>query len=206
MTTASPSFEAPLVSVLEAVSLRRHFAEGSVVLAQGAEITHVPIVVSGTLKVSLTEVGGRELLLYYVQPGEGCAMTFTCCLKTQHSDIVAEAETDVELLLVPVGYMSEWIQQFPSWKAFVMDTIHLRFKELLKALELIAFQRLDERLIHFLKHKQSVASSTVINLSHEQIAHEMGTSREVISRLLKRLEHDGKLLLYRHQIKLLSTM
>ena len=156
--------------------------------------------------VSRTEEDGREILLYYVNPNESCAMTFTCCTQQHASEIKAVAEEDVEMLSIPVGIMDEWMAKYPSWKSFVMRTVQNRFHELLKTIDQIAFQKLDERLVTYLKEKAKTTGSTLINISHEQIARELASSREVISRLLKKLETDKKLLLYRNQIKLLKEM
>lgn len=179
---------------------------GEVILNIGQAVSMMPLILSGTVKVSRIDEEGRELLLYYVNPNESCAMTFTCCLQQFPSEIKAVAEDDVEMLTLPVGVMDEWLVKYPTWKSFVMKTIHNRFNELLKAIDQIAFQKLDERLIQFLKEKSRVTGSTLINLSHEQIAQELATSRVVISRLLKKLENDNKLLLYRNQIKLLREL
>jgi CRP/FNR family transcriptional regulator len=122
------------------------------------------------------------------------------------SEIRAVAEEEVEMLAVPINVMDQWIVKYPSWKSFVMKTIQNRFNELLKTIDQIAFQKLDERLINYLKEKSKATNSTLINLSHQQIAEELATSRVVISRLLKKLENEKKLLLYRNQIKLLRDL
>ena len=110
------------------------------------------------------------------------------------------------MLVIPVSYMDEWLVKYPTWKSFVMKTIRFRFHEMLNVIDQIAFQKLDERLVHYLKEKSRVTGSTLINLSHEQIASELATTRVVISRLLKVLENNNKVLLYRNQIKLLRDL
>jgi CRP/FNR family transcriptional regulator len=137
---------------------------------------------------------------------ESCAMTFTCCMQQYPSEIRAIAEEDTEIMAIPVGLMDEWLVKYPTWKSFVMKTIRGRFNELLKTIDQIAFQKLDERLVHYLKEKSKANGSALINSSHEQIAGDLATSREVVSRLLKKLENDKKLLLYRNQIKLLREL
>jgi CRP/FNR family transcriptional regulator len=166
----------------------------------------MPIVLSGSISISRTDEEGREILMYYINPNESCAMTFTCCLEHFPSEIKAVAEDDTELLLVPVQLMDQWLAKYPTWKSFVMKTIRDRFNDLLKTIDQVAFQKLDERLVSYLKEKSRATGSTLINLSHEQIATELATSRVVISRLLKRLENDKKVLLYRNQVKLLNTL
>ncbi len=180
--------------------------EGDTLLDIGQTVRIIPLLLSGSLKISRIDNEARELLLYYVNPGETCAMTFTCCMQQYPSEIKAVAEEDVELLAIPIVAMDEWLVKFPSWKSFVMRTIRNRFNELLKTIDQIAFQKLDERLIHYMKEKSKAIGSSLLDLSHEQIANDLATSRVVISRLLKKLENDKKVLLYRHQIKLLKEL
>jgi CRP/FNR family transcriptional regulator len=180
--------------------------EGDIILNAGDSIRVIPIVLEGTIKVSRQDDEGNELLLYYITSAESCAMTFTCCMESSPSEIKAVAEEATKLMAVPVSIMDAWMMKYPTWKRFVMHTIRRRFAELLETIDQIAFQQLDERLIHYLRRKSAATGSTLINLSHEQIAAEMATSRVVISRLLKKLEQDHKVLLYRHQIKLLREL
>ncbi|HRH57466.1 MAG TPA: Crp/Fnr family transcriptional regulator [Chitinophagales bacterium] len=199
-------FEPDLIKELNAKSTFSEVKSGDVILNIGETVRQIPIIIKGSVKVSRIDEEGKELLLYYVNPKESCAMTFTCCMQQYPSEIKAVAEEDVEMLSVPIKVMDEWLVKFPSWKSFVMKTIHHRFNELLRTIDQIAFQKLDERLISYLKDKSKATHSTLVNLSHQQIADELATSRVVISRLLKKLENDKKLLLYRNQIKLLKDL
>ena len=197
-------FEPELLKEFEEKAKQISAKEGDIILDIGQTVRVIPIVLSGTLKLSRIDDEGHELLLYYVSPKESCAMTFTCCMQQFPSEVKATAEEDVEFLAIPISTMDEWMMKYPTWKSFVMKTIRTRFNELLKSIDQLAFQKLDERLIYYLKEKSKATGSSLINLSHEQIANEIASSREVISRLLKRLENDKKLLLYRNQIKLLK--
>ncbi len=179
---------------------------GDTILDYGQIVRFMPIIVKGVVKVSRIDDDGREILLYYVNANESCAMTFTCCMEQFPSEIKAVAEEDVEMLTVPITVMDEWMMKYATWKSFVMKTIRNRFNEMLKTIDQIAFQKLDERLEYYLIEKSQISGSNVLNLSHEQIAIDLATSRVVISRLLKKLENDKRLLLYRNQIKLLSAM
>ncbi len=199
-------FEKDLIRALHAKAKYVQVGAGATVLDIGQTVRVMPIVLSGTLKISRRDDEGKEILLYYVNPMESCAMTFTCCMQQYPSEIQAVAEEDVEMLAIPIDVMDEWLMKYPTWKSFVMKTIRSRFNELLKTIDLIAFQKLDERLIAYLKEKSKATDSTIINASHEQIATELATSRVVISRLLKKLENDGKVLLYRNQIKVLRSL
>lgn len=180
--------------------------EGDTILDIGQTVRTIPLVLSGTLKISRIDEDGNEILLYYISPNESCAMSFTCCMQEVTSEVKLTAEEDSIYLAVPIAAMDEWMMKYPSWKSFLMKTIRARFNELLKSIDQLAFQKLDERLIYYLKEKSRATGSSLINISHEQIANEMASSREVISRLLKRLENEKKLLLYRNQIKLLKEL
>lgn len=177
-----------------------------VILDYGQIVRYMPVILKGVVKVSRMEEDGREILLYYVNANESCAMTFSCCMEQFPSEIKAVAEEDVEMLAVPITVMDEWMMKYTTWKSFVMKTIRNRFNEMLKTIDQIAFHKLDERLENYLIEKSEISGSNVLNLSHEQIANDMATSRVVISRLLKKLENDKRLLLYRNQIKLLRGM
>lgn len=183
-----------------------HIKAGEAILEIGQLVRNMPIILSGSVKVSRLDDEGRELLLYYVNPSESCAMTFTCCMQQYPSEIRAVAEEDVTMLALPVQVMDEWLVKYPTWKSFVMKTMRARYHELLKTIDQIAFQKLDERLVTYLKEKSKTTGSSLVNLSHEQIAADLATSRVVISRLLKKLENDKKVLLYRNQIKLLKEL
>jgi CRP/FNR family transcriptional regulator len=199
-------FEPELLQELEAKAKLVSIKANDSLLETGQLVRMTPLVISGTIKVSRVDEEGRELLLYYVNAGESCAMTFTCCMQQQSSEVRAVAEEDTVLLSIPVAVMDEWLVKYPTWKSFVMKTIRNRFNELLKTIDQIAFQKLDERLVHYLKEKSKATNSALINLSHEQIAAELASSRVVISRLLKKLENDKKVLLFRNQIKLLQEL
>ncbi len=199
-------FEPALVKALDKHSKLVNIKAGETILDIGQTVRTMPIILAGTVKVSRIDDDGKELLLYYVNPNESCAMTFTCCMQQYPSEIKAVAEEDVTMLTIPIQYMDEWLVKYPTWKSFVMKTIRNRFNEMLNVIDQIAFQKLDERLVNYLKEKSKVTGSTLINLSHEQIAAEMATTRVVISRLLKALENDKKVLLYRNQIKLLRDL
>ena len=200
------NFEPGLLREMELKAKIVSAKEGAVILDIDQTVKSVPLLLRGVLKITRIDEQGNELLLYYIHANESCAMTFTCCMQQYPSEIKISAESDVEYLAVPVSAMDEWITKYPSWKNFVMRTIRSRFNELLNAIDQLAFQKLDERLVHYLKEKSKSTGSTLINLSHEQIASDMASSREVISRLLKRLENEGKVLLYRNQIKIMRDM
>ena len=199
-------FEPALLKEMAEKGTIVNVAEGDTILNIGQIVRSIPVLLSGSLKISRIDEDGKELLLYYINARESCALTFTCCMQQVPSEVKATAEENSELLVIPVEYLSRWMSEFPSWKNFVMLTIQNRFHELLRTIDQIAFQNLDQRLVTYLREKSRQTGSTLLNLSHEEIATDLATSRVVISRLLKKLEIDNRLLLYRNQIKLLKEL
>lgn len=200
----SDLFEPALLAELEVNSMLMEVKAGDVMLNIGQTIRSVPLLVSGTVKVSRINDEGQELLLYYVKEGESCAMTFNCCMLSQASAIKGTAEEDSVLLCIPVNLMEVWMVKYPLWKKYVMTTILNRFTEMIKCIDEVAFKKMDDRLINYLKEKSNITGSSLLNLTHQQIGDELGTNRVVISRLLKKLENEKKLLIYNKQIKLLK--
>ncbi len=199
-------FEPELIKEFEEKVKVVEAKEGDKIISIGQTVRVIPFLLKGSLKVSRLDDKLNEIFLYYLNAMEGCAMTFTCCMQQFPSEVQAVAEEDVTFLAIPISVMDEWIVKYPTWKSFVMRTIRSRFNELMHAIDQLAFQKLDERLVNYLKAKSKLTGSAVLNLSHTEIANDLASSREVISRLLKKLELDGRLLIYRNQIKLLNAM
>jgi len=182
-----------------------NFKEGDIIMDYGKRVKFMPLILSGSVRVMRRDEEDREILLYYLSSNESCAMAYACCMEDKKSEVKAIAEENVEIIAIPHEKLDEWLVKYPSWKSYIFNSFTQRFNELLKSLESIAFHKLDERLIKYLKNKTKLSGKTSIPLSHNQIAEEMGTSRVVISRLLKQLENEKKLVLYRNEIKLLSS-
>jgi CRP/FNR family transcriptional regulator len=198
------TFEPELIEEIKECGKLVTFKEGDVIIDYGKYIRAMPIVISGTLKVLKQEENGKEVLLYYLGSNESCSMAYSCCLEARKSEIRAVAEEDGELVTIPHEKLDEWMNKYPGWKRYIMRSFNLRFMELLKCIEQITFHKLDDRLIAYLNEKKRLSGSDVIKASHYQIADELATSRVVISRLLKQLENDGRILLYRNEMKLLK--
>jgi CRP/FNR family transcriptional regulator len=198
-------FEPALIAEMLEVGELHTFKEGEIVMDYGKYIRMMPIVLKGTLKVMRMDENNKEILLYYLSSSESCSMAYSCCLEAKKSEIKAVAEDAVELLGIPHEKLDEWICKYTSWKNYIMRSFNDRFLELLKSIESIAFHRLDERLVAYLKEKQRHTGSSVIKASHYLIADDLATSRVVISRLLKHLENDKRIILYRNEIKLLPA-
>ncbi len=199
-------FEPALIDEIEEKSMTFSANAGQGLIKMNQAITVVPLMLSGTLKVSRENEDGHDMVLYYVKAGEGCAMTLSCGMMAQPSQVKGTAEEDLNMLCVPVQVMEEWMHKYLSWKKFVMGTIVNEYIGIIRSMDDVTYKKMDERLVNFLKGKSKLSGSSLINLSHQQIADELGTNRVVISRLLKKLENDKRLLLFRNQIKLLKDM
>jgi len=199
-------FEPALLQEMQEAGELMQFTEGDIIMNYGKYLRMMPIVLKGTVKVLRMDENGKEILLYYLTSNESCSMAYSCCLEARKSEVKAIAEEEVTLLAIPHDKLDEWLCKYPGWKNYIMRSFNERFLELLRSIESIAFHKLDERLVAYLKEKQRLSGSSVIKASHYQIADELATSRVVISRLLKQLENDGKILLYRNEIKLMNGL
>lgn len=195
--------EEELLASIIAVAKEKKVVEGEKLMQIGQYIKWIPLVISGTLRISREDENGRELLLYYLEGGHTCAMSLTCCMQAETSNIKAVAETDAHLIMVPVQYMDEWMAKYYSWKNFVMRSYGHRFEEMIKALDALAFQKMDERLLNYLKEKSKVLKTMELSITHQEIAYSLNSSREVVSRLLKKMENKGYIRLGRNRIELL---
>ena len=184
-------------------STNRVITKHTIILNINSYIQSIPIVLSGSIRVIRTDDEGREILLYYIKPGESCIMSFLGGIHNDTSKIKAIVEEDVELLLIPVNKASEWIKEFPEWTDFIFNLYQKRFEELLEVVNAVAFQKLDVRLLHLLNQKSSLYQSKEIAITHHQLADELGVSRETISRILKQMEHENLILLSRNKILLM---
>lgn len=198
-------FEPALLQEIQQFGIWQTFKEGDLIMDYGKYIRMMPIVLNGTIKVYRLDDNGNEILLYYLSSSESCSMAYSCCVEAKKSEVKAVAEDDVEIMGIPNVKLDEWLCKYPGWKNYIMRSFNERFTELLKSIESIAFHKLDERLVSYLKEKQRLSGSSVIKASHYLIADELATSRVVISRLLKQLENDKKIILYRNEIKLLPA-
>ena len=191
-----------LKAKLSELGFQKTFEENEVILRESSYIKAIPIVIQGSLRVMRTEEDGRELLLYYIKAGESCIMSFLGGIHDDTSKINAVAEEKTELLLIPMDKISLLVKDFPEWLDYIFKLYHKRFEELLEVVDAIAFKKLDERILDFVKNKAKLSNSKVINLTHEQIANELGSARVVVSRLLKQLESEGVVELGRNKITL----
>ncbi|MGB5171234.1 MAG: Crp/Fnr family transcriptional regulator [Eudoraea sp.] len=197
-------FEPALLKEIEEVGKYKLIKQGEKLMELGQEIKGMPLLFSGAIKVLREDSEGEELLLYFIERGDTCAMSFSCCMGAGTSDIRAIAESDSELLMLPVQKMDEWMTKYKSWRAFILDSYHTRLSELMETVDTLAFMKMDERLMKYLKDRAMVTNNDLITTTHLEVAHDLHTSRVVVSRLLKSLENEGKIVLGRNNIKVLA--
>lgn len=197
-------FEDALINEINQVATFKEISEGGTLMEIGQYIKSMPLLVSGVIKVLREDGNGDELLLYFLEHGDTCAMTLSCCMGETKSEIRAIAETQSKFVMVPVQKMEEWLAKYKSWRNFVLASYHSRLNELLETVDSIAFLKMDERLLKYLTDKTRVTKDNIIHNTHQEIAYDLHSSRVVISRLLKKLENMGKLELHRSHIKIVA--
>ena len=196
-------FEEALIDEIVAVSLLRNFKEGDVLIDSGDYIKKMPLLINGAIKILRDDNDEGELLLYFIEKGDTCAMTMACCLGQTKSEIRAIAETDGIVIMIPVEKMEEWLGKYKSWRVYVFNSYNNRLKEMLSAIDNLAFMKMDERLLKYIHEKSKINATKHIQNTHQEIAFDLHTSRVVVSRLLKALENEGKIKLHRASIELL---
>ncbi len=206
ISTAELSINSTLLQRLKKEGTIKIFPPDAVIIDEHDYIKNVPIVLNGSIKVFKLDEEGREILLYYIKPGESCVMSFLGAACNGTSKIRAVVEEEAEVLILPVHKAIDLIRENPQWLEFIFQLYNKRFEELLMVVNAIAFQKVDERLWELIKTKVKLLHSAELNITHQQLADELGTAREVVSRLLKQLERDKKIALFRNKIKVLTTL
>ncbi len=199
-----PQFEPGLVAQIEKEAVLKTFNAGEIIIRTGQYLKSTAIVLEGRMKIYRENPDGGEFLMYYLGPGQACAVSMICGLQSQTSEITAIAEEDTELLMVPVQLMDALMVKYRSWYQFVIQTYRSRFDELLSVVDNIAFRNMDERLEFYLKRHAGKTGKKTIEISHQQIADDLHSSREVISRLLKKMEQRNLVRLNRNMIELIN--
>lgn len=199
-----PQLSTTIIDMVASHGIFKEVPSGEIIIDVGDSIKYVPLLISGSLKIVRTNEKGHELLLYHLYAGNSCALSLTCCQAGKKSEIKAVAEEESELIFIPAHYHEQWMRTDTSWQNLVFSTYQNRFNELLEVLDEVAFHKLDDRLWSYLLKKQEQIMADEIHLTHAQIANDLNSSREVISRLLKQLQNQGKVILGRNVITLVK--
>ncbi len=197
-------FEEELLKEIAESAKYQKFKAEDYLIEIGDYIKNMPLLLHGAIKILREDTEGDELLLYFLERGDTCAMTLTCCLGQSKSKIRAIAETDGDMLMIPIHKMEEWLTKYKTWRNFVFESYNIRLNEMLEAIDTLAFMNMDERLYKYLTDKAKVLGNPEINNTHQEIANELHTSRVVVSRLLKSLENNHKIKLHRNKIEVLD--
>jgi CRP/FNR family transcriptional regulator len=193
----------PLTQEIAQIATLHHFKKDTTILIENSYVKLVPLVVSGLVKVYKEEENGNEVLLYYIKPGESCIMSIMAAEKNVKVTIKAVVEEDATIIVIPSDRLYDLRKNFPKWNLYVYELFNEKFEEVVDMVKILTFSIKDKRLEEYLKRKATLNNSNIISKSHQEIANELGSSREVISRLLKKLEKEGKIELSQRQIKIL---
>lgn len=197
-------FEDELLKEIADVGKLKNVPEGEIIIRTEEYVNSIPLLLQGAIKILRVDENGDELLLYFLERGDTCAISINCCLSRTKSEIKAITEKDTDLIMIPLDKMEEWIIKYKSWRTFIFQSYNLRLKEMLDTIDNIAFLKMDQRLLLYLKDKAKVNQNEVLQITHQEIAYDMHTSRVVISRLLKKLEVERKIDLKRNSIVMLD--
>ena len=192
--------EPELIAEMAKLAKVRETTTDEIIVHVGDRLQLIPIVIEGSIKVSRENENGEELLLYYIEGGDTCAMSLQCCTKKIDSLIKATAMEPSLLLMIPAEYMEIWMDHYKSWRTYIISNYHTRMMELMESIDAIAFMNLDQRLLKYLRDQAKLLGSLEILHTHQQVADDLHSSRVVISRLLKQLEIKGEITLHRNKI------
>jgi len=195
--------EEPLTNEIASLGRLKKVKAGASVVSPNQNANEMPLVISGILRVMRHDENGNEVFLYYLEGGQTCAMSISCCIEQKKSSFHVVAEENSVLWMMPTAYLDSWMQKYPSFRRFVMRSYQMRFDELLMTLDSMVFMHLDERVYKYLLDKKQASGTFEINKTHQQIADELNTSRVVISRVLKKLEKEEKIEQHRNKIEIL---
>jgi len=193
-----------LVDEILKVAFIYEVQEGDIIIDIGQRIENMPLLIEGSIKITREDEEGNEIFLYYVNAGNTCAASMTSSFSNHFSTIRATVEEKAVFLAIPTKYIDEWMVKYQSWRNFVLNTYNHKFEELLRVVDLLAFKKMDDRISNYLNEKSNLHHSKILHLSHQEIALDLNTSREVVSRILKQMEKSGIIKIGRGQLELLN--
>lgn len=197
-------FEPELLQDIINVSLVIKVEQGELLIDIEDELTHVPLILEGLLKIIRRNRHGEEIVLYYLESGDTCSISFANCINHYKSIFKGYVEEKVTAVMLPVDYIDKWLRKYKSFRHFIIDSYHFRLLEMVDTIDDLAFLKLEDRLFKYLEEKTKVGHTNTFNITHEELAHDLHSARSVVSRLLKHLEHEGKVRLYRNRIQVID--
>ncbi|NOQ91205.1 MAG: helix-turn-helix domain-containing protein [Flavobacteriaceae bacterium] len=197
-------FEQELIDEIVEVGTYKKIKENELLLDMGDNFNRIPLMLTGAIKISREVNNGDEIVLYFLERGDTCTISFGSGLTSSKSKIRGVAEKESEVIFIPVHKLEEWMIKYKTWRSFVIDSYNIRLNEMLEAIDTLAFMKMDQRLYKYLTDKVKIMRDTTLNTTHQEIAIDLNTSRVVVSRLLKQLENQGKIKLFRNKIEVID--
>jgi len=195
--------EPALIDEIEAVATIKSFEVGDIIVDIGQYIRSMPLLLTGAIKIVREDEDRGEVLLYYLAQGETCTMSIACCMGNKKSEIRAQAEMPTTVAMIPNNFLNDWLVKYNSWRNFILNSYSSRMNEMLGAIDNLAFSNMEERIMNFLKEKVRLTNDRILTVTHQDIAMDLNTSRVVVSRILKKLENEDKIVLLRNEIRVL---
>lgn len=200
----SEIFEEELLDEIVKVGHLDKIKSGELLVDVGQDMTHIPLIISGVVKIMRREKDGDEIVLYFLERGDTCAISFVNCINKKKSIFKGIVEKDIEAIFLPVEYIDEWLAKYKSWRHFIIDSYHFRLIEMVESIDSLAFLKMNTRILKYLTDKVKINHDVDIEITHQEIANDLNTSRVVITRILKQLHDDGKIYSTRNSIKVLE--
>jgi CRP/FNR family transcriptional regulator len=197
-------FEKNLIEELAEVGYYQKIPKDELLIDIDDELTHVPMILSGVVKIIRRDKQGDEIVLYYLEQSHTCAISFVNCINRNKSIFRGVAEQDVEAVFIPVQYIDEWLVKYKSFRHFIIDSYHFRLLEMVDSIDSLAFLKLEERLFNYINEKMKITNTNTLEITHQELAEDLNSSRTVISRLLKQLEQNGKVRMHRNRLQLVK--
>ena len=197
-------FEPELIDEIIKVGHFDKIKSGELMIDIGAEMTHIPLILEGVVKIIRQEKGGDELVLYFLERGDTCAISFVNCINRKKSLFKGVVDQDIEAIFLPVEHIDTWLMKFKSWRSFIIDSYHFRLIEMVESIDSLAFMKMDKRLLKYLNDKVKITRDVDLEITHQEIANDLNTSRVVITRLIKQLHDKGKIYSTRNKIRVLN--
>lgn len=197
-------FDKKLLNVIADIGVLKAYHKDDIIIDINEKLKFIPLLIEGTIKILREDDHGNDIVIYFLETGDTCAMSLTCCLQKTKSKIRAIADESSKLIMIPAQKNVEWFNTNQSWRHFILESYQVRFNEMLETIDSLAFLKLNERLYKYLIDKVKLTNSTIVSITHRDIAEDLNTSRVVISRLLKELENEQKIKLSRHKIEVIN--
>ncbi|ARV15699.1 Crp/Fnr family transcriptional regulator [Polaribacter sp. SA4-12] len=197
-------FEKELIDEIINVGHFDKIKSGELLIDIGGEMTHIPLILNGAVKIVRKEKEGEEFVLYYLERGNTCAISFVNCINKKKSIFKGVVERDMEAIFIPVDHIDKWLVEHKSWRHFIIDSYHFRLIEMVDSIDSLAFLKMNQRVLKYLTDKVKINNNIDIEITHQEIANDLNSSRVVVTRLIKQLHDEGKIYSTRNYIKVLE--